>query len=408
MRTARVFLATLLVLTAASMVATAPAQAAKKPIVVWVDASMRAATKALFAAGINGRSVRVKARDMSNLAEQLRTVNPAEGPDIVLIDNRQTAELAAGTLIEPLTIPAQTAKALVPAALGGFRYGFGNYGIPMQRQNLALITNADLVPSAPETFAKLGRVALDLKDQGRVSMPLALAQGEKGNAETTYPLFSGLGGFAFGTNAAGSLDPTKVGIDNKKFRANSGRIDDWNASGLIDSSIGADRARETFVAGQAPFWITGPEDIPTLRSLTFRYRITAVPPILKKITPSPLMTSWGFAVTPFARQHNLLPAATALVTQVAASAEGQATFAAASGRVGLPANIAAASRVADRVLVAFGAAGSAAVPYPNIPQWGEAAAALGDAWRDSTRGAGAIPAAEAFATAQKRVRALGR
>lgn len=408
MRTARVFLATLLVLTAAGMMATAPAQAAKRPIVVWVDASMRAATKALFAAGINGRVVRVKARDMSNLAEQLRTVNPAEGPDIVLIDNRQTAELAAGTLIEPLTIPVQTAKALVPAALGGFRYGFGNYGIPMQRQNLALITNADLVPSAPETFAKLGRVALDLKDQGRVSMPLALAQGEKGNAETTYPLFSGLGGFAFGTNAAGSLDPTKVGIDNKKFRANSGRIDEWNASGLIDSSIGADRARETFVAGQAPFWITGPEDIPTLRSLTFRYRITAVPPILKKITPAPLMTSWGFAVTPFARQHNLLPAATALVTQVAASAEGQAAFAAASGRVGLPANIAAASRVADRVLVAFGAAGSAAVPYPNIPQWGEAAAALGDAWRDSTRGAGAIPATEAFATAQKRVRALGR
>lgn len=408
MRTARVFLATLLVLTAAGMMATAPAQAAKRPIVVWVDASMRAATKALFAAGINGRVVRVKARDMSNLAEQLRTVNPAEGPDIVLIDNRQTAELAAGTLIEPLTIPVQTAKALVPAALGGFRYGFGNYGIPMQRQNLALITNADLVPSAPETFAKLGRAALDLKDQGRVSMPLALAQGEKGNAETTYPLFSGLGGFAFGTNAAGSLDPTKVGIDNKKFRANSGRIDEWNASGLIDSSIGADRARETFVAGQAPFWITGPEDIPTLRSLTFRYRITAVPPILKKITPAPLMTSWGFAVTPFARQHNLLPAATALVTQVAASAEGQAAFAAASGRVGLPANIAAASRVADRVLVAFGAAGSAAVPYPNIPQWGEAAAALGDAWRDSTRGAGAIPATEAFATAQKRVRALGR
>lgn len=408
MRTARVFLATLLVVTATSMVATAPAQAAKRPIVVWVDASMRAATKALFTAGINGRVVRVKARDMSNLAEQLRTVNPAEGPDIVLIDNRQTAELAAGTLIEPLTIPVQTAKALVPAALGGFRYGFGNYGIPMQRQNLALITNADLVPSAPETFAKLGRVALDLKDQGRVSMPLALAQGEKGNAETTYPLFSGLGGFAFGTNAAGSLDPTKVGIDNKKFRANSGRIDEWNASGLIDSSIGADRARETFVAGQAPFWITGPEDIPTLRSLNFRYRITAVPPILKKITPAPLMTSWGFAVTPFARQHNLLPAATALVTQVAASAEGQAAFAAASGRVGLPANIAAASRVADRVLVAFGAAGSAAVPYPNIPQWGEAAAALGDAWRDSTRGAGAIPATEAFATAQKRVRALGR
>lgn len=406
MRTARVLLGGLLVI-AASTAGIGPAHAAKKPIVVWVEPGMRAATKALFADGVNGRPVRVEAQDMSGLAEQLRAVDPGKAPDIVLIDNAQTAELAAATLIEPLTIPAQTVKALVPAALAGFRYGFGNYGVPMQRRNLALITNADLVPTAPETFAKLGRVALQLKEEGRVSVPFAMAQGEQGNAETTYPLFSGMGGFAFGTNAAGSLDPTKVGIDNKKFRANSDRIDEWNAAGLIDSSITADRAREAFVAGQAPFWIAGPEEIATLRSLTFRYRITGVPPVLKKVTPAPLLRSWGFAVTPFARQHNVLPAATALVTEVAASTEGQAAFTAASGRVGLPANIAAAARLADRVLVAFGAAGSAAVPYPNIPQWAGAGAALAEAWRTSTRGADAVPAAEAFATAQKRARSGG-
>jgi arabinogalactan oligomer/maltooligosaccharide transport system substrate-binding protein len=407
MRTARVLLGALLALTVASVPGALPAQAAKKPVVVWVDSSMRAATKALFAAGINGREVRVRARDMSTVAEQLRSVDPADAPDIILIDNSQTAALAAATLIEPLTIPAQTAKGLVPAALDGFRYGFGNYGIPMQRQNLALITNADLVPTAPETFAKLSRTALQLKEAGRITMPFALAQGEKGNAETTYPLFSGLGGFAFGTNAAGSLDPTKVGIDNKQFRGNSTRIDDWRASGLLDSSITAERAREAFVAGQAPFWIASPDDIPTLRTVGFRYRITPVPPVLKRITPAPLLRSWGFAVTPFARQHNVLPAATALVTRVAASAEGQAAFAAASTRIGLPANIAAAARVADRVLVAFGAAGAGAVAYPNIPQWAEAQVALGEAWRDSTRGEGATPAADAFAAAQKRVRALG-
>lgn len=407
MRTARILLGALLALTVASVPGALPAQAAKKPVVVWVDSSMRAATKALFADGINGREVRVRARDMSTVAELLRSVDPADAPDIILIDNSQTAALAAATLIEPLTIPPQTTKGLVPAAVDGFRYGFGNYGIPMQRQNLALITNADLVPAAPETFAKLSRAALQLKAEGRVTVPFALAQGEKGNAETTYPLFSGLGGFAFGTNAAGSLDPTKVGIDNKQFRENSQRIDTWNESGLLDSGLTAERAREAFVAGQAPFWLASPEDIPTLRTVTFRYRVTAVPPIVKRATPAPLVRSWGFAVTPFARQHRVLPAATALVTQVAASAEGQAAFAAASTRIGLPANIAAAARVADRVLVAFGAAGSAAVAYPNIPQWGQAQAALGEAWRDSTRGPGATPAAEAFAAAQKRVRALG-
>jgi arabinogalactan oligomer/maltooligosaccharide transport system substrate-binding protein len=405
MRTSRILLGALLAL--AVVGGAQPANAAKKPVVVWVDSSMRAATKALFAAGINGREVRVRARDMTTVAEQLRSVAPADAPDIILIDNAQTAALAAATLIEPLTIPAQTTKGLVPAAVDGFRYGFGNYGIPMQRQNLALITNADLVPTAPETFAKLARAALQLKEDGRISVPFAIAQGERGNAETTYLLFSGLGGFAFGTNAAGSLDPTKVGIDNKQFRGNSQRIDIWNESGLLDSGLTAERAREAFVSGQAPFWIAGPDDISTLRTVTFRFRVTSVPPILKRVTPAPFLRSWGFAVTPFARQHQVLPAATALVTQVAASAEGQAAFGAASGRIGLPANIAAAARVADRVLVAFGAAGDSAVAYPNIPQWAEAQAALGEAWRDATRGQGATPAAEAFAAAQKRVRSLG-
>jgi len=407
MRTTRILLGALLALTVMAVPAAVPAQAAKKPIVVWVDGSMRAATKALFAAGINGREVRVRARDMSTVADQLRTIDLAQAPDIILIDNSQTGALAAATLIEPLTIPPRTIKGLAPAAVDGFRYGFGNYGVPMQRRSLALVTNADLVPTAPETFAKLARAAMTLKDQGRITMPLALAQGEKGNAETTYPLFTGLGGFAFGRNAAGSLDPTKVGIDNKQFRENSDRIDGWNESGLLDSTITAEQAREAFVAGQSPFWIAGPDDIPTLRTVTFRYRITALPKVVKGITPAPLMRSWGFAVTPFARQHNVLPAASALVTEVAAAAEGQATFAAASTRIGLPANIAAAARVADRVLVAFGAAGSAAVAYPNIPQWEQAQVALGEAWRDSTRGEGATPAAEAFAAAQKRVRSLG-
>jgi len=91
MRTARILLGALLVLALTSSLGAVPAQAAKKPIVVWVDENTRAATKALFAEGINGRAVRVKARDMSTLAEQLRTVSVEEAPDIVLIDNEVIA-----------------------------------------------------------------------------------------------------------------------------------------------------------------------------------------------------------------------------------------------------------------------------------------------------------------------------
>lgn len=405
----RKFLAALVsvaVMAGGALVFAPAASAAKKPVVVWAAQEFRPALLAMFAQGINGRKVKVEAVDTSTITTQLRDANPASAPDLVFVENSITAELASAALIEPLTLPAQTRTALSGPALDGWKFGFTYYGVPVIRQNVALITNADLVPTAPTTFNRLSKLALALRDEGRISVPFAVAQGETGNAETTYPLYSGLGGFVFGTNAAGSLDPTKVGINNKKFRKYSGRIDQWNASGLINSSLTADAARDAFVNGQSPFWITSPDSISTLRTLNFRYRITAVPRIVKSIPAAPLMKSWGIAVTPFARQHGVLPAAIALATQIAPSKDAQTAFYGKTPIPALPANTAAAAAVPDRVLLAFGAAASGAVPYPNIPQWAAASTALGGAWRDSTKGAEAVPAAQSFAAARQQVAAL--
>ena len=170
-----------------------------------------------------------------------------------------------------------------------------------------------------------------------------------------------------------------------------------------------------FVSGQAPFWIAEPNDIDALTQVDFRYRITPVPRIVSGLTPAPLLRSYGFAVTTFARQHDVVEQATALVQAELAGARAQRTFAGASPLVGLPANANAAATVANRQLVAFGAAGADAIAYPNIAQWGPASVALLGAWRASTRGAEAdppaVPAAESFAAARSAVRqgaAVGR
>ncbi len=386
----------------ASMLISAPAaNAAPRPIIVWVDASLRPAAKAALGDTYKKRKVRVVAVEMNTLADQMLNGDPETAPDIVLIENEMTAELAAATLIQPIEIPPAVQRVLAPAALAGFKYGFSYYGIPMQRQNIAMITNANLIPTAPKNFTQLAKRALALKEAGTVTTPFAMAQGIDGDAYMTYPLFSGLGGYAFGTNAAGSLDPVKVGINNKKFRGNADRIDTWNSTGLINSALTAEEAKTAFLAGQAPFWMASPEDIPALRTVNFRYRITSVPTIVKGITPAPLLKSWGFAITPFARQHGLLPAATDLVANIASSAKAQTAFYGKSAVAALPANTVSTAAVTDRVLLAFGAAATGqATAYPNIPQWGAVGMALGGAWRDSTRGAEAIPAKRAFARAQ--------
>jgi arabinogalactan oligomer/maltooligosaccharide transport system substrate-binding protein len=257
-----------------------------------------------------------------------------------------------------------------------------------------------MIPTAPTTFKKLSNMALKLVADGRAEIGFALAQGLDGNAYSTYPLFAGLGGFAFGTTAAGSYNPTRIGINNKKFVKNQSQIDTWNASGLIDSNVSEEEARIAFTSGRAPFWLTSPEEIVNLKTVTFRYRITQVPSIVKGINAAPLMKSIGFAVTSFAQTHRVLPAAKDIVANQITTTNAQTAFYSKSPYIGLPANSAAAAATPDRVLLAFGSAALGAAPYPNIPEWGQVSLALGGAWRDSTRGVTAVKAASAFAAAQ--------
>ena len=393
----------------ATLVGAPTSHAAERDVIVWVPKGYKASAVAALPEEIDGHRIRVRVRDLSNLSERLLSGAARTAPDLVFIDAAETGPLAASALLSPIEFAPGTRKALNTAAVDGFRYGFNVYGVPMQTQNVALVTNADLVPEAPTNFTQLRRTALRLKRADQVSMALALGQEPtEPAAQALYPLFSGLGGFVFGTNAGGSVDPTKVGIDNAAFQKNSDRIDSWNSLGLIDSSITAQQAREAFLAGRAPFWIAAPEDIPALTGVGFRYRITAVPRIVKEHAPVPLLRSFGFAVTTFARQHGLLAEANALVQETLPGARAQRAFYDASPLLGVPANRGVAANIPNRQLVAFGVAGAGAVPYPNIQQWGPASAALVGAWRESTRGPNAdppaVPAAESFAAARTAVR----
>ena len=58
-----------------------------------------------------------------------------------------------------------------------------------------------------------------------------MQQGQ-GDAYHMYPFFSGLGGYIFGTNKAGNLDPSDIGVANPKFLKNAPLIDKWNKEGL--------------------------------------------------------------------------------------------------------------------------------------------------------------------------------
>jgi maltose-binding protein MalE len=386
-----------------SLLAVPAAQAADNKIVIWTDADRAPAIRYLFPNGYKGVPVEVVVKPVEELRDSLSKVTADAAPDVAIGANDWVGELAANGVIVSINLASSAAAGLEAGAVQAFNYNGKQYGTPVAVENIALITNANLIKKQPTTFADLSSQALALKKAGKVTIPLAVQQGSGGDAYHMYPLFSGLGGYIFGTTAKGAYNTKDIGIYNKTFAANSKLIDTWNSTGLINSKVTGDIAKAAFLAGKAPFWITGPWNLSDIKATkNLKYRITAVPPIVSGIKPVPFVGSQGFMLTKYAAAHGVESAARSLVSEYMTTEKAQYNLSAVNDR--FPANKAAAARVTNPQLKAFGAAGSGGIPIPNISQMNSVWGPLGSAWVSSTRGPGAIPAAKAFAQAQGAVK----
>lgn len=387
---------------AAASFVIAPAANAAGNIVIWTDADRAPAVRSLFANGYKGNTVSVVVKEFGKIRDDLATVTPDAAPDVIMGANDWVGELAANGSIVRLNL-TQTAKAgLASGAVQAFNFNGVQYGTPVAIENIALITNASLVKKQPATFAELSEKALNLKKTGAVDIPLAVQQGAGGDAYHMYPMFTGLGGYIFGTTAKGAYNTKDVGVYNKVFASNAKLIDQWNKTGLVNSKVTGDIATAAFTSGRAAFWITGPWNLDKIKNVPFKYRITAVPPIVNGLKPVPFIGSQGVMLTKYAAAHGVEAAARSLVTEFMASEKAQYQLSALNDRY--PANLKAAARVTNPQLKAFGSAGAGGVPIPNIPQMNSVWGPLGTAWVSSTKGAGATPAAKAFAQAEAAIK----
>ena len=385
---------------AGALVSAAPAAHAAETIIVWADAAHAPVIQQLLPEGYADLSVTVVTKDPATVRADLAAATAANAPDVIWGDLAWTGELATAKSIVPVTLAKKRAKKFGANVLGGSQVGADRYGLPVQISNLALVTNTKLVPQQPTSFATLSSVALQLKKDKKVKVPFALPQGPGANPWSTFPLFSGVGGYLFGQASTGGLDPTDIGLASKALRTNSSLIDQWNSSGLLDSSLSPEAARTAFAKGKAAFWLAGPEDLAALLKLTFIYRIGSVPPIVSKLKAVPLLTVHGFMLTRFAAKHGIQDEASALVGRFLSKPKTQLALANASGW--FPANTVAQAQVATGGgrIRAIGNAGVDGVPMPNIPQAGAVWEPYGTAWSVSTSGPAATPAKAAFRIAQ--------
>ncbi len=205
-------------LAAIALTATASGADATTTIRIWTDKDRVAAvTKVANAwAASKGAAVEVVQKDFGQIRDNLKTVQAETAPDVIVGAHDWVGELSANGSVVPLFPSTATKKQFPAYTLDAFSYGTAIkklYGAPVAVENIALVTNTRLA-RVPATWTQLQTSALATKKKTKAAVGISVQQGAGGDAYHMYPLFSGLGGYIFGKNSAGNLDPSDIGLSN--------------------------------------------------------------------------------------------------------------------------------------------------------------------------------------------------
>lgn len=245
---------------------------------------------------IYGVEVEVQEVDFGEIRSQLATAGPAgEGPDILIGAHDWLGELVLNGLIEPIVLEPATVDNFNAVAIDAFKWGTNLYGVPYAVENVALVRNKDLVPEVPATFEELLDVAESLTDLEAGKYGFLIQQPDPFH---TFALHSAGGGYIFGTDENGVLDPCDLGLDNEGSIEGARILDEMVKRGIEIAGAGYGEVTGAFNAGNLGMMIGGPWTLADAKAAGINYGISAIPPIDGN-APGVFVGVQGFMISSF-------------------------------------------------------------------------------------------------------------
>jgi len=251
---------------------------------------------------VYGIEVVVQEIESGETRGQLATAGPAgEGPDILIGAHDWLGELILNGLIEPIILEPSTIADFNPVAIDAFKWGNLLYGVPYATENVALIRNTDLVPELPATFEELLVVAKGLTDLEAGEYGFLIQQPDPYH---TFALYTAGGGYVFGKDADGVLDPCDIGLDNEGSIAGATILDQMVKDGIEIAGAGYGEVTGAFNAGNLGMMIGGPWTLSDIKANSINYAVSAIPTINGN-APGVFVGVQGFMISSFSENKVL-------------------------------------------------------------------------------------------------------
>ncbi|TFC37842.1 MULTISPECIES: maltose ABC transporter substrate-binding protein [unclassified Cryobacterium] len=339
-------------------------KAAANTLTVWVDADRGTVLKDAAAAFTKESGVKVKLiqKDFPKIQEEfIAQVPTGKGPDITIGAHDWIGNLVSNGVLKPVELGDTTAD-FQPVAVTAMTFEGKTYGVPYSIENIALLRNTALAPTAPATYADMVAAGT----AAGTEFPFLVPVGPESDPYHLYPFQTSFGAPVFGTNSDGSYNAEDLSIGNAGGEAYAAWLASEGAAGHLSVNITNDIAKEKFNAGASPFFLSGPWNVPDAQKAGIDVAIDPIPTASSN-PAQPFVGVQGFFVS--AKTKNALAANEFLVNYIG-SEEVQTALYEVGGR---PPALTSAfeAAAADPITAGFGTVGATAVPMPNIPQMGK-------------------------------------
>jgi len=359
------------------------------PITVWVDIERKPALEDVAKSFTKDTGIEVKlvTKDFGTVDQDfISQVPTGKGPDVIVSPHDKLGSYVSAGVVAPLEL-GDVADGFAQSAIQAMTYDGKVYGVPYSIENVALVRNTDLAPNAASTFDE---VIANGQAAGTEYPFLVGLSPEQGDPYHLYPLQTSFGSQVFAQNADGSYDPSQLVLGDQAGDAFAAWLATQGAagSGVINANIDGDKAKEFFLAGKSPYYLTGPWNVPAIKDAGIKYAIDPLPSAGGQ-EAKPFIGVNGFFLS--SKSENAL-AATNFIVNYLSTEDAQMSLYEVGGRP--PALTSAYEKAAadDADVAAFGKIGQTGAPMPAIPEMGAVWSDWGNAELSIIKGEGGDPA----------------